>query len=120
MNYAEVSLISTASGSQLPKITGVMTPSDPPRASRDAFQVFTIAALAPKFHGTLAFPHESHRTKPMPKPPLDPDVDDAAPEADGLTPYDGEHLVTYLRLLDAEGVRRIVVTTDEPKRVRKE
>jgi hypothetical protein len=24
----------------------------------------------------------------MPKPPLDPDVDDAAPEIDGLTPYD--------------------------------
>jgi hypothetical protein len=38
----------------------------------------------------------------MPKPPLDPDVDALAPSEDGLTPYDDIHLITYLRLLDAD------------------
>ena len=38
----------------------------------------------------------------MPQPPLDPPVADTAPNAETLTPYDEEHLVTYLRLLDAE------------------
>jgi hypothetical protein len=38
----------------------------------------------------------------MPNPPLDPDVADEAPQGDVLTPYDEEHLVTYLRLLDAD------------------
>jgi hypothetical protein len=38
----------------------------------------------------------------MPKPPLDPDVADVAPSAPALTGYDQEHLVTYLRLLDAD------------------
>jgi hypothetical protein len=38
----------------------------------------------------------------MRQPPVDPDVTDEAPAADSLTPYDQEHLVTYLRLLDAE------------------
>jgi type VI secretion system activator RovC-like protein len=33
---------------------------------------------------------------------LDPGVADAAPTADALTPYDMQHLVTYLRLLDAD------------------
>ena len=37
----------------------------------------------------------------MPKPPLDPPVADQAPTAGDLTAYDHEHLVTYLRLLDA-------------------
>lgn len=32
---------------------------------------------------------------------LDPDVDDTVPWSDDLTPYDEEHFVTYLRLLDA-------------------
>jgi hypothetical protein len=31
----------------------------------------------------------------------DPVVADIAPSADTLTPYDKDHLVTYLRLLDA-------------------
>lgn len=35
-------------------------------------------------------------------PPLDPPVDDLAPTATVLTGYDEDHLVTYLRLLDAE------------------
>jgi hypothetical protein len=38
----------------------------------------------------------------MRQPPLDPDAADEAPVADMLTPYDQEHLVTYLRLLDAQ------------------
>ena len=33
---------------------------------------------------------------------LDPDVDDFAPIDDALTSYDERHLVTYLRLLDAD------------------
>jgi hypothetical protein len=37
-----------------------------------------------------------------PRPPLDPPVADQAPRTDELTGYDYEHLVTYLRLLDAE------------------
>ena len=36
------------------------------------------------------------------KLPLDPDCADEAPDADTLTPYDMEHLATYIRLLDAE------------------
>ena len=38
----------------------------------------------------------------MRMPPLDPDVADTAPSGPVLTSYDQEHLVTYLRLLDAE------------------
>jgi hypothetical protein len=34
--------------------------------------------------------------------PVDPDVADVVPSAPTLTAYDQEHLVTYLRLLDAE------------------
>jgi hypothetical protein len=37
----------------------------------------------------------------MQKPPLDPDVADLAPTSSALTGYDEQHLVTYLRLLDA-------------------
>jgi hypothetical protein len=59
-------------------------------------------------------------------PPLDPDVADDAPAAEALTAYDYEHLITYLRLLDAEAdgadwteVARIVLhidPTNEPAR----
>jgi hypothetical protein len=38
----------------------------------------------------------------MQKPPLDPDVADTAPMDSMLTLYDEEHLITYLRLLDAD------------------
>ena len=38
----------------------------------------------------------------MPSPPLDPPVADTAPQAVVLTKYDRQHLVTYLRLLEAE------------------
>jgi hypothetical protein len=64
----------------------------------------------------------------MKNPPLDPDVADVAPTDATLTGYDQEHLVTYLRLLDAdtEGadwreVAEIVLHIDphrEPERAR--
>ena len=63
---------------------------------------------------------------PTQKPPLDPDVAEMAPSAPSLTAYDQEHLVTYLRLLDAHAedadwreVARIVLHIDpdsEPER----
>jgi hypothetical protein len=38
----------------------------------------------------------------MKKPPEDPDVADLAPTDSVLTVYDEEHIVTYLRMLDAD------------------
>ena len=38
----------------------------------------------------------------MPSTPLDPDVADLAPDGPVLTAYDEQHVVTYLRLLDAD------------------
>ena len=38
----------------------------------------------------------------MQKPPPDPDVADTAPSDSVLTVYDQEHVITYLRLLDAD------------------
>jgi len=65
----------------------------------------------------------------MQPPPSEPQVDDAAPTAAILTGYDERHLVTYLRLLDAEAdgadwqeVARIVLRIDparEPSRARR-
>ena len=65
---------------------------------------------------------------PIQKTPLDPDVADVAPSVPTLTAYDMEHLVTYLRLLDADAegadwreVARIVLHLDaerEPDRAR--
>ncbi|MHB0790589.1 DUF2285 domain-containing protein [Bradyrhizobium sp. 5.13L] len=64
----------------------------------------------------------------MRKPPLDPDVADAAPTDQALTVYDEQHVVTYTRLLQAESegadwreVARIVLHIDperEPDRAR--
>lgn len=64
----------------------------------------------------------------MTKPQLEPPVADAPPQSDTLTDYDRLHLVTYLRLLDAEAdgadpdeVARIVLGIDprrEPERAR--
>lgn len=64
----------------------------------------------------------------MPSPPLDPDVADVAPDGPVLTDYDEQHVVTYLRLLDADAdgadwqeVARIVLHIDperEPERAR--
>jgi hypothetical protein len=65
----------------------------------------------------------------MQSPPLDPPVADIAPDARILTGYDEQHLITYLRLLDAEAdgadwqeVARIVLHIDpvrEPDRARR-
>jgi hypothetical protein len=65
----------------------------------------------------------------MKKPPLDPDVADVAPTDSVLTVYDEEHIITYLRMLDAdeEGadwdeVARLVLHIDpqrEPDRARR-
>ncbi len=62
-------------------------------------------------------------------PPLDPEVADLAPDEPTLTPYDEQHAVTYVRLLDAEKdnaewqeVARIVLHIDpdaEPFRARR-
>jgi hypothetical protein len=63
------------------------------------------------------------------EPPPDPDVADLAPTTATLTAYDYGHLVTYLRLLDADAdgadwreVSRIVLHIDpdhEPERARR-
>jgi hypothetical protein len=60
----------------------------------------------------------------MLSPPPDPPRADQAPIADRLTPYDYEHLITYLRLVDADAegadwteVARIVLHID-PSRER--
>ena len=65
----------------------------------------------------------------MQKPPLDPDVADTAPSDAVLILYDEEHIITYLRVLDAHAVSadwkevaRIVLHLDpdrEPDRARK-
>ena len=65
----------------------------------------------------------------MRKPPLNPPVDDQAPDDDVLTRYDREHLLTYLRLLDADAdgadwaeVARVVLHIDplrEPERAKR-
>ncbi|UFW53954.1 MULTISPECIES: hypothetical protein [Bradyrhizobium] len=64
----------------------------------------------------------------MQTPPLDPDVADLAPTGPASTPYDEQHIITYVRLLQAEGegadwqeVARIVLHIDpkvEPDRAR--
>lgn len=61
--------------------------------------------------------------------PPDPKIADLAPDAPELTPYDEQHAVIYLRLLDAEAdganwreVARIVLCIDpalEPDRARR-
>jgi hypothetical protein len=55
----------------------------------------------------------------MQKPPLNPDVADTAPSDSVLTVYDEKHVITYLRLLDADAqgadwrdVARIVLHLD--------
>ena len=55
----------------------------------------------------------------MQKPPLAPNVADTAPSDAVLTVYDEEHIITYLRLLDADAegadwreVARIVLHLD--------
>jgi hypothetical protein len=65
----------------------------------------------------------------MQTPPLNPDVADTAPSDSTLTAYDDEHVITYLRLLDADAegadwreVARLVLHLDperEPDRARR-
>lgn len=65
----------------------------------------------------------------MQKPSLDPDVADSAPNEPALTAYDEQHVVTYIRVLQAEGegadwreVARVVLHMDperEPDRARR-
>jgi hypothetical protein len=65
----------------------------------------------------------------MEKPPLDPPVADLAPTDPNLTGYDEQHLITYLRLLDAESdgadwreVAKVVLKIDpnhQPQRARR-
>ncbi|KJC60170.1 hypothetical protein UP10_15555 [Bradyrhizobium sp. LTSPM299] len=62
----------------------------------------------------------------MKKPPLDPAVEDVAPADAMLTVYDEQHVITYLRLLDADAdgadwreIARVVLHIDpsrEPAR----
>ncbi|WP_271608395.1 DUF2285 domain-containing protein [Bradyrhizobium sp. CCBAU 21359] len=65
----------------------------------------------------------------MTKPQLDPDVADVAPNEPALSVYDEQHVVAYIRLLQAEGegadwreVARLVLHMDperEPDRARR-
>jgi Uncharacterized conserved protein (DUF2285) len=65
----------------------------------------------------------------MRKPSLNPDIADVAPTDPTLTPYDEQHLITYLRVLDADAegadwreVAKIVLHIDpdrEPERARR-
>jgi hypothetical protein len=65
----------------------------------------------------------------MKRPPSNPDVADVAPAASVLTVYDEEHIVTYLRMLDADAegagwreVAKLVLHIDpqhEPDRARR-
>jgi hypothetical protein len=55
----------------------------------------------------------------MKTPPIDPHVADVAPGGPALTEYDEEHVVTYMRVLDADqqgadwrDVSRIVLRID--------
>jgi hypothetical protein len=59
------------------------------------------------------------KLRQMQPPPADPDVADIAPSHPVLTAYDEEHLITYMRLLDADAegadwreVSRIVLHID--------
>jgi hypothetical protein len=65
----------------------------------------------------------------MRTPPLNPDIADSAPSDPGLTSYDEDHLLTYLRLLDAAAkgadwreIAQVVLHLDpehQPDRVRR-
>jgi hypothetical protein len=78
---------------------------------------------------SLPVPSQQMMMLRMQKPPLDPDIADTAPFDSVLTVYDEEHLITYLRLLDADAkgadwceVARIVLRLDpehEPDRARR-
>jgi len=80
----------------------------------DGFAVINM----PGAQGKLVDQQPVART-PMQKPPLNPDVSDTAPSDPVLTVYDEEHIITYLRLLDADAegadwreVARVVLHLD--------
>jgi Uncharacterized conserved protein (DUF2285) len=89
------------------------------------FNCGDIQTRAADQHG--AWPHIADTVRTS--APLDPHVADLAPIADVLTDYDRQHMITYLRLLDAqdEGVNwtdvaRVVLQIDptlEPERARR-
>jgi Uncharacterized conserved protein (DUF2285) len=94
-------------------------------------QIISITRLHsfPTFASDLKMPVPESRKHPfcsrhvasklMQTPPLDPDVADTAPSDSVLTVYDEEHVITYLRLLDADAesadwreVARVVLHLD--------
>lgn len=98
------------------------------RSGRDHYK-FAIEARAVWIAAKLWLRVRWHpRMDLMQKPPLDPDVDDSAPDETTLTTYDEQHIITYLRLLDADAagadwrrVAKIVLHIDpdhEPDRAR--
>jgi Uncharacterized conserved protein (DUF2285) len=101
--------------------------SDPDTSS---YRIVLLIMITPfeKFSARRS-PAQEKEAEMMPKPPPDAPVADQAPTADDLTGYDHEHLITYLRLLDAaaEGadwseVARLVLHIDpfhEPERARR-
>jgi hypothetical protein len=65
-------------------------------------KVYFALTKVPRFCDELCSGDDlSSKGKLMASPPLDPRCSDLAPKVDCLTNYDEEHLVTYLRLLDA-------------------
>jgi hypothetical protein len=101
----------------------------------DPTSVFSEARIAPVEKPTLSpasrdvVSYDAVTGSLMSKTPLDPRVSDQAPDGDTVTDYDQEHLVTYLRLLDADAegadwseVALIVLHIDskkEPERARR-
>lgn len=102
-------------------------------ASRDAFAGGLTAGRATTIiqnrTAGITFRQGTIAKTRMKKPPRDPDVADMAPGNATLTVYDEEHIITYLRLLDADAegadwreVARIVLHIDpnrEPARARR-
>jgi hypothetical protein len=98
-------------------------------ARPSSVSVNVIVINMPEALGNIRYHTPSSRERSMQSPPLDPDVADTAPSDAVLTAYDRQHLVTYLRLLDAEAdgadwqdVAGIVLHRDahvEPDRARR-
>jgi hypothetical protein len=62
----------------------------------------TQITLTPPFQIKSQLLIESSRITPMLQSILHPIIADEAPDDPALTPYDEEHLIVYIRLLDAE------------------
>jgi hypothetical protein len=67
--------------------------------SQDDLRRYRLSGLGTKLREVLSS-RSAGRSMPQPLP--DPPVADTAPDSEVLTRYDEEHLVTYLRLLDAD------------------